>query len=559
MICEIVRDDQAFAALESGWDALVDESRSGLFLRHRWLRAWWRAYRGIDELWVLVLRQDQKLLAAWPLHLRTPRSGTLKVAELRLLGDLGAAQRSLVCPPPDREVATERFVQLLAHARGWDVLEAPVVSARVADLVDVAAQKHGLKADRHEWNERRYVDLPPAGSWDEFAEKRKPARVVGEGGEASAEGAHEALDGLLRLLRKEWAAREAASPVADPQAVQFLHDVAPAMVAEGTLRIGQLRVGGSVVAADLVARDRDRHVQLLCGVDPEYARQGASAELLFASMRAAVEHGARRFELADPVDGDEEPPVRTATAKVLRVRLWSNTTTARLHRGMASVKDAVQMTDALGVVDRLQKAAPVAVQRAVARVATYATLHLYRGELFTRDVRETGEVSIGLFSLADFEALDEAERDAFIQRLDLSESYCRQKWSRGDMVVVARVAGQPSGIVWCARTSVFVPDIAREVKPGPGECYIHDVFVHPDERGRQLAPAMLDFLSRELRARDVYRAWALIERSNTASTRAFEKAAYASIADVVYARMSLVSRLIVRPPDPEARAFLGAP
>src|SRR5688572_27361681 len=100
MICEIVRDDQAFAALESGWDALVDESRSGLFLRHKWLRAWWRAYRGIDELWVLVLRQDQKLLAAWPLHLRTPRSGTLKVAELRLLGDLGAAQRSLVCPPP---------------------------------------------------------------------------------------------------------------------------------------------------------------------------------------------------------------------------------------------------------------------------------------------------------------------------------------------------------------------------------------------------------------------------------------------------------------------------
>ena len=68
---------------------------------------------------------------------------------------------------------------------------------------------------------------------------------------------------------------------------------------------------------------------------------------------------------------------------------------------------------------------------------------------------------------------------------------------------------------------------------------------------------MLDFLARELRRRDVYRAWALIERSNTASTRAFEKAAYASVADVIYARMGLASRLMVRPPDPEARAFLG--
>ena len=52
------------------------------------------------------------------------------------------------------------------------------------------------------------------------------------------------------------------------------------------------------------------------------------------------------------------------------------------------------------------------------------------------------------------------------------------------------------------------------------------------------------------------RAWALIERTNVASTRAFEKAAYASVADVVYARMGLASRLFVRQPDPEARAFL---
>jgi L-amino acid N-acyltransferase YncA len=79
----------------------------------------------------------------------------------------------------------------------------------------------------------------------------------------------------------------------------------------------------------------------------------------------------------------------------------------------------------------------------------------------------------------------------------------------------------------------------------------------PDARGKAVAPAMLDFLARELRTRDVYRAWALIERSNTPSTRAFEKAAYVSVADVIFARMGVASKLLVRPPDPEARAFLG--
>jgi GNAT superfamily N-acetyltransferase len=103
-----------------------------------------------------------------------------------------------------------------------------------------------------------------------------------------------------------------------------------------------------------------------------------------------------------------------------------------------------------------------------------------------------------------------------------------------------------------------VPDIAREVRPTQGECYIHDVFVAPEERGQKIAPAMLDFLSEYLRARDVYRAWALIERANAASTRAFERAAYTAVADVVYAKVGLASRLMVMPPDPEAQRFLGA-
>ena len=68
---------------------------------------------------------------------------------------------------------------------------------------------------------------------------------------------------------------------------------------------------------------------------------------------------------------------------------------------------------------------------------------------------------------------------------------------------------------------------------------------------------MLEHLARYLRSRDVYRAWALIERTNGASVRAFERAAYVAVADVVYVHMGIGSHLFVRPPDPEARALLG--
>src|SRR5512138_382070 len=107
MWCEIVRDEAGLAGLGAAWEGLAREARVGLFLSHRWLSAWWHAYHGVDELWLITARDGERLAAAWPLHLGAPRSqvsyGPIKVAELRLVGELGAGQQSLVCAPPERE------------------------------------------------------------------------------------------------------------------------------------------------------------------------------------------------------------------------------------------------------------------------------------------------------------------------------------------------------------------------------------------------------------------------------------------------------------------------
>src|SRR5438309_4452448 len=93
--CEIVHDPNQFARLADSWDELAQQAQVGLFLSHRWLSAWWRAFHGVDELWLLVMRDGERLRAAWPLHLKAARS-QLRASELRVLGDLGGAQRSLL-------------------------------------------------------------------------------------------------------------------------------------------------------------------------------------------------------------------------------------------------------------------------------------------------------------------------------------------------------------------------------------------------------------------------------------------------------------------------------
>src|SRR5262245_29792414 len=135
MHCEIVHDPAEFARLAGAWDELAQKAQVGLFLSHRWLSAWWSAFRGIDELWVLTLRDGERLAAAWPLHLRAARS-QLRASELRVLGDLGGAQRSLLVAPGELEGAVTAFVETLFARREWDLLETPVVSVRAADALE---------------------------------------------------------------------------------------------------------------------------------------------------------------------------------------------------------------------------------------------------------------------------------------------------------------------------------------------------------------------------------------------------------------------------------------
>jgi L-amino acid N-acyltransferase YncA len=87
--------------------------------------------------------------------------------------------------------------------------------------------------------------------------------------------------------------------------------------------------------------------------------------------------------------------------------------------------------------------------------------------------------------------------------------------------------------------------------------YIHSVFVPPAARGRAVAPIMLEQLTKQLRATDAYRSWALIAADNHASLRAFQKASFTPVCDVIHAKMATVDRVVCRPPDPEAQELLG--
>ncbi|MEM9491499.1 MAG: GNAT family N-acetyltransferase, partial [Myxococcota bacterium] len=367
------------------------------------------------------------------------------------------------------------------------------------------------------------------------------------------------LSALRRLSRLEWADREERSPIADREAGHLLEEVTLELGREHRARLARLDdSSGEAVAAALIVDDGDCAVVVATAVDPDHIAKHAVVRLLTAECRAAAERGLVALEVVTGADEYELPTLPTTRLRSLSVRAYSDSASAAVARTYGAVRRRVEAArEAPGTAAAGARAAWAKIRTTAANMASYERLHLYRGELWTQGIEPTPGLSLSLFVESDFDAVAERERAEMIETLDLDEAYCRQKWQRGDVVVLARLYERAAGIAWCARESVAVPDLGRTLRLDAHEAYIHDVFVAPQARGRAVAPSMLEFLAHELRQRDVYRAWALIGDDNMASVRAFEKAAYTAVADVVHAHLASMDRLIVRPPDSEARKLLG--
>ncbi|MEO8552583.1 MAG: GNAT family N-acetyltransferase, partial [Kofleriaceae bacterium] len=242
----------------------------------------------------------------------------------------------------------------------------------------------------------------------------------------------------------------------------------------------------------------------------------------------------------------------------LMVRVWGNSAAASVGRTYTSVaRRARRARETPSVAAAQARAAWTKIRSAAASVAQYDRYGLYRGQLWTRGIELTPGLELEDMTEVDYDRLDDHVKADLLEQVALDEVTAKKFWRRGDHMVLAKIGIRPAGVAWTARGPVEVPELQRTLRMMKYDAYIHSVFVAPAARGRAVAPAMLEHIVKDLRATDAYRSWALIEAHNQASIRAFQKASFTPVCDVIHAKMATVDRVVCRPPDPEARELLG--
>ncbi|MGH9211584.1 MAG: GNAT family N-acetyltransferase [Acidimicrobiales bacterium] len=318
LIVELVDDLAAFDALRAEWDpALEDSHDPNVFLTWDWLRTWWQHFGEPDQnatLHVVVVRDDDGLVAAAPLYRVVERAGPLRAVVLRPIsydaGDYGGIvlarrideavdvvlahlggqiRRGVGTIHLSRLTTDSRFLARLrarlaatGAARGLVAAETPLDGA--CPFADVSGEydlrkhlkKHKIRQRLRRISEKHDVDFV----W-------YTAATLDEG-----------LRRFVDVHQTRWRGREGElqGQMADARHEAFLMDAIRAMDRENRLRLLTLNADGGTVAAELDFEFARRVYMFKSAFDPGFSDFSPGQLLTYRAFEDGIGRGVAVFD-----------------------------------------------------------------------------------------------------------------------------------------------------------------------------------------------------------------------------------------------------------------------
>jgi CelD/BcsL family acetyltransferase involved in cellulose biosynthesis len=302
-----VDDTPAFAALRPHWNELLRSSAADSpFLTWEWLYAWWTHLAGSSRLDILTLYSGGTLVAIAPLRLS---SGLLPTVEFLGTGEAGSDYLDVIvrrgwettCLPALAEALAggSRTLQLdhvaplsgaavVAGAlgtRGWTRHVTPGGSCPVISLNDHTWDSYlGSLGSSHRANVRRRLrELERRPDWQFERVSSELAR-------------DEALAALVGFHGGRWG-EEGSTAFTTPVLRAFHADATSRALAAGWLRMYVLRIDGAPAAVMYGFAYGDRFYFYQHGYDARYADCSLGLTMMALCIRAAIDEGAREFDM----------------------------------------------------------------------------------------------------------------------------------------------------------------------------------------------------------------------------------------------------------------------
>ena len=309
---DVVASVTDFAGLAPEWNELLAESPAdALFLTWEWLFTWWKHFGDGRQLQLLTVRRAGRLAALAPFALAAPQPLRLLPARRQFLGSgvVGSDYLDVVIRPGEGEAVAAALAERCARD-GWalDLAQARRGAAVSSELAPRLAA-HGWSALTSVAHVCPYIDLTDH-TWESYlrslgashrANVQRRLRQIHQRFVVSFERVERseelgpALDVLLDLHRRRW--HERGSEAFDARLEAFHRDFSRLALDRGWLRLYVLRLDDRPAAAFYGFSYGGRFLFYQSGFDPAFAAQSVGLVTMALTVRAALEEGAREYDL----------------------------------------------------------------------------------------------------------------------------------------------------------------------------------------------------------------------------------------------------------------------
>jgi CelD/BcsL family acetyltransferase involved in cellulose biosynthesis len=119
---DIIRSRSEFLAIRGEWNSLLEDNFSkSVWLRHEWYDCWWQAFGEGAELFVVVMYENDRLVAAIPLMIVPMRIKGFRQRVLQFMENGITPRSSFIIPGISVEKLKVLLDEILRRATSWDL------------------------------------------------------------------------------------------------------------------------------------------------------------------------------------------------------------------------------------------------------------------------------------------------------------------------------------------------------------------------------------------------------------------------------------------------------
>lgn len=304
-----ITSDADLDALRVEWDALLDESdQSVYFLRHAWVRAWWRAYSPPRSSLMVITCRDARgdLVGLAPFYRRQHRTlGVRHAREILFLGT-GLHLRTsealdIVARKSTEPAVAEAICGFLEAQVDWDRLWLADVP-ETSPMLPYLRRGLGPRLSVQPYGRAHHVET--RSGWDTFlsslgksmrtnvayyTRRLFRAHTCTFNLAAGPDDFQRAAGALVRLHQELWTSRGEPGAFSRGHFREFLQETMREALEAGRLRLWTLSVDGSIAAVLLGFLDKGVVHYFQGGFDPRFARESLGTVMLGLCIRACID------------------------------------------------------------------------------------------------------------------------------------------------------------------------------------------------------------------------------------------------------------------------------